>query len=103
MYKTVNGAGVEAFYETRQEAEYYAKKTGAKVFCRYEIFDANKGLMSDNTFIEAKTPLHAAQIYAKLNGFGGVRRDLSATGSLVVYPANGRHNSWVYECLRKGE
>lgn len=63
---------------------------------KYRIFDINKGLMADDTYIYAKSPLEAVRQYALelMKDPQSIVRDYEEKGRFVVY---GNGKSFVYK------
>lgn len=85
-------------YSTKQEANYYKKNyPKSKVISEYEVFDLNKGLLSDNYITYAENPMQALQKYIADNQLNiSVKVNLSNRGRFVV---RGNHTSKVYEAV----
>ena len=63
---------------------------------KYRIVDLNKGLMADDTYIYAKSPLKAVRQYALelMKDPQSIVRDYEGKGRFVVY---GNGKSFVYK------
>lgn len=63
---------------------------------KYRIVDLNKGLMADDTYIYAKSPLKAVRQYALelMKDAQSIVRDYEGKGRFVVY---GNGKSFVYK------
>jgi len=98
MYKLIQDEKIINEYSTRQEANYYKRKhKNSKIVTDYEISDIEKGLFSDNTIIEAESPLQAIKQYIKQNNLNIlVKVDLTNTGRFVVRNNN---TSKVYSVI----
>lgn len=66
---------------------------------KYRIVDLNKGLMADDTYIYAKSPLEAVRQYAlELMKDQNIVRDYEGKGRFVVY---GNGKSFVYKEIER--
>lgn len=63
---------------------------------KYRIVDLNKGLMADDTYIYAKSPLEAVRQYALelMKDPQSIVRDYGSKGRFIVY---GSGKSFVYK------
>lgn len=63
---------------------------------KYRIVDLNKGLMADDTYIYAKSPLEAVRQYALelMKDPQSIVRDYESKGRFIVY---GSRKSFVYK------
>lgn len=67
---------------------------------KYRIVDLNKGLMADDTYVYAKTPLEAVRQYALelMKDPQNIVRDYEGKGRFVVY---GNGKSFVYKEIER--
>ena len=67
---------------------------------KYRIVDLNKGLMADDTYIYAKSPLEAVRQYflELMKGSQSVVRDYEGKGQFIVY---GKGKSYVYKEIER--
>lgn len=67
---------------------------------KYRIVDLNKGLMADDTYIYAKSPIEAVRQYALelMKDPKNIVRDYEGKGQFVVY---GNGKSFVYKEIER--